>query len=146
MQIPMNILMMFFTEIEKKKILKCVWNHKRLTSQNNLRKAGGILIPDFKLHHGATVMKTSMGVIAVQLLSPVQLFATPWTASCQASLSSPALSWSLLKLTSIELVMLSNHLILCCPFLLLPSIFPSINWHKNRNTDKQGRTGKPGVL
>ena len=47
-----------FHRNRKKKILKCVWNHKRLTSQNNLRKAGGILIPDFKLHHGATVMKT----------------------------------------------------------------------------------------
>ena len=61
----------------------------------------------------------------VQLLSSVQLFATPWTAACQASLSI-ANSWSLLKLMSIETVMPFNHLILCCPFLLLPSIFPSI--------------------
>jgi len=51
--------------------------------------------------------------------------ATPWTAACQASLSMNN-SWSLLKLMSIELVMPSNHLILCCPLLLLPSIFPSI--------------------
>ena len=50
---------------------------------------------------------------------------TPWTAARQASLSITN-SWSLLKLMSIELVMPSNHLILCCPFLLLPSIFPSI--------------------
>ena len=49
----------------------------------------------------------------------------PWTAAHQASLSS-TFSWSLLKFMSIELVMLSNHLILCCPLLLLPSIFPSI--------------------
>ena len=61
----------------------------------------------------------------VQLLSRVQLFATPWTAACQASLSI-ANSWSLLKLMSIESVMPSNHLILCCPLLLPPSIFPSI--------------------
>ena len=54
----------------------------------------------------------------------VQLFATPWTAAHQASLSF-TISWSLLKLMSIESMMLSNHLILCCP-LLLPSIFPSI--------------------
>ena len=63
---------------------------------------------------------------SVQLsLSHVQLFATPWTAACQASLSMNN-SWSLLKLMSIKLVMPSNHLILCCPLLLLPSIFPSI--------------------
>ena len=50
---------------------------------------------------------------------------TPWTAACQASLSITN-SWSLLKLMSTELVMPSNHLILCCLLLLLPSIFPSI--------------------
>ena len=60
-----------------------------------------------------------------QLLSYVRIFTTPWTAACQSSL--PIIySWSLLKLVSIELVMPSNHLILCRPFLLLPSIFPSI--------------------
>ena len=62
---------------------------------------------------------------SVQLLSRVQLFVTPWTAACQASLSITN-SRSLLKLMSIELVMPSNHLILCRPLLLLPSIFPSI--------------------
>ena len=62
---------------------------------------------------------------SVQLLSRVLLFATPWTAACQSSLSITN-SWSLLKLMSIELVMLSNHLILYCPLLLPPSIFPSI--------------------
>ena len=61
---------------------------------------------------------------SVQLLSHVRLFATPWTAARQASLSITN-SWSLLKLMSIELVMPSNHLILCHPILLLPSIFPS---------------------
>ena len=61
----------------------------------------------------------------VQLLSHVQLFATPWTAARQASLSITN-SWSLLKLRSIESVMAANHLILRCPLLLLPSIFPSI--------------------
>ena len=55
----------------------------------------------------------------------VRLIETPWTAACQASLSF-TVSQSLLKLMSIELVMLSNHLILCCPLLLLPSVFPSI--------------------
>ena len=59
------------------------------------------------------------------LLSHVQLFATPWTAACQASLSF-TLSQNLLKLMPIELVMPSNHLILCYFLLLMPSIFPSI--------------------
>ena len=62
---------------------------------------------------------------SVQLLSCVRLFAIPWIAARQASLSITN-SRSLLKLMSIESVMPSNHLILCCPFLLLPSIFPSI--------------------
>ena len=61
---------------------------------------------------------------SVQLLSCVQLFATPWTTAHQASLSITN-SQSLFKLISIESVMPSNHLILCCPLLLLPSIFPS---------------------
>ena len=62
---------------------------------------------------------------SVQSLSRVQLFATPWTAARQAPLSVTN-SWSLLKLMSIESVMPSNHLILCRPLLLSPSIFPSI--------------------
>ena len=62
---------------------------------------------------------------SAQSLSCVQLFATPWTAACQASLSITN-SQSLLKLTSMESVMPSNHRILCHPLLLLPSIFPSI--------------------
>ena len=62
---------------------------------------------------------------SVQSLSRVQLFATPWTATLQASLSITN-SQSLLKLMSIESVMPSNYLILCCPLLLLPSVFPSI--------------------
>ena len=62
---------------------------------------------------------------SVQLLSCVQLFVTAWTAAFQASLSITN-SWSLLKFMSIESVMLSNHLILYNPLLLLPSIFPSI--------------------
>ena len=61
----------------------------------------------------------------VQLPSHVQLLATLWTKACQASLSF-TISWSLPKFMSIELVMPSRHLILCCPLLLPPSIFPSI--------------------
>ena len=68
----------------------------------------------------------------VQSLSPVRLFVTPRTAACQASLSITN-SQSLCKLTSIESVMPSNHLILCRPLLLLPSIFPSIRVFSNES-------------
>ena len=61
----------------------------------------------------------------VQLLSRVRLFVTPWTAAHQASLSI-TISWSLLKLTFIEFMIPSNHLIICHPLLLLPSIFSNI--------------------
>ena len=62
---------------------------------------------------------------SVQSLSHVGLFVIPWTAAGQASVSI-SISWSLLKLTSIESAMPSNHLILCLLLLLLPSVFPSI--------------------
>ena len=66
-----------------------------------------------------------MVIVVIQLLSHVLLFVTPWTAAHQASLSF-TISQSLLKLISIELVMPSNHLVLCCPLHFLPSTFPSI--------------------
>ena len=81
---------------------------------------------------GQCDMVTYFVVIVVQLLSRVWLFATPQTEACQASMSS-TISRSLLKLMSIELVMLSNHLILCCPLLFLPSIFPSIRVFSNES-------------
>ena len=68
----------------------------------------------------------------VQLLGCVWLFATPWTAACQAPLSFTN-SQSLLKFMSTELVMLSNYLILCGPLLLLPSIFPTIRVFSNES-------------
>ena len=69
---------------------------------------------------------------SVQSLSRLRLFVTPWTAACPASLSITN-SQSLPKLMSIELVMPSNHLILCCSFLLLPSIFPTIRGFSNES-------------
>ena len=77
-------------------------------------------------------MKTVFVVVVVQSLSGVWLFATPWTAARQASLSF-TISWNLLKLMSIELVMPSSHLILCGPLLLLPSISPSIGVFSNES-------------
>ena len=71
-------------------------------------------------------------VVLAQLLSLIRFFVTPWTAACQVSLSF-TISWSLLKLMSSESVMPSNHLILCCPLLLLTSIFPSIRVFSNES-------------
>ena len=84
-----------------------------------------------KLQIWETLVWGSSSVSLVQLLSRVRLFATPWTAARQASLSI-ANSWSLLKLMSIESLIPVNHLILCCP-LLLPSIFPSIRVFSNES-------------
>ena len=75
--------------------------------------------------HGIAKSSNTFTFSSVQSLSCVRLFAIPWTAACQASLSITN-SQRLLKHMSIKLVMPSNHLILCCPLLLLPSIFPSI--------------------
>ena len=82
---------------------------------------------------------TQLFVVVVQLLSRVWLFVTSWTGACQAS-PSFTISWSLLKLTSIELMMPSKHLNLCHFFLLLPSIFPAL-WSFSNEW-----TRRPGVL
>ena len=71
-------------------------------------------------------------LVVAQSLSHVRLLATPWTAARQASLCFTILQ-SLLKLMSLESVMPSNHLILCRPLLLLPSIFPSIRVFSNES-------------
>ena len=73
----------------------------------------------------SSILKCSKSSVVVQSLSCVRLFGIPWTATYQSSLSF-AISQSLLKLMSIELVMSSRHFILCYTLLLLPSIFPSI--------------------
>ena len=89
-----------------------VWPLTRVTAgkPGNLITGTSVLVPLFS---------------PVQLLSRVQLFATPWATARQASLSITN-SWRWLKLMSIESVMPSNHLILCCPLLLPPSISPSL--------------------
>jgi len=74
----------------------------------------------------------SCNFVVVQFPSRVQLFATPWTAACQASLSI-TISWSVPKFMSIESVVPSNHLILCHRLLLLPSIFPNIRVFSNES-------------
>ena len=77
-----------------------------------------------------TIVHIHANIFAVQSPSRVLLSATPWTAACQTYLSF-TLSQSLLKLVSIESMMPSNHLVLCRPLLLLPSIFPSIRVSSN---------------
>ena len=77
-------------------------------------------------------ISTDYGASSVQLLSRVRFSVTPWTAAGQASLSITN-SQNLLKLMSIELVMPSNHLILCHPLLLLPLILPSIRVFSNES-------------
>ena len=88
------------------------------------RVSPGCHAPGFRRGWLCRNLEITISHVVVELLSCVQLFATPWTAARQAPLSSTT-SWSLLKLMSVEAVMLSNHLILCCPLLFLPSVFPS---------------------
>ena len=83
------------------------------------------------------MLTMSVQFSSVQSLSCVRLFVTPWTAARQAFLSITN-SWNLLKLMSIESVMPSNHLILCYPLLLLPSIFPSIRVFSNESVLRVG--------
>ena len=82
--------------------------------------------------HRSWVSNAFLVGIVVYLLSRLQLFATPWTAAHQASLSF-TISQSVLKFMSIESLMPSNHLILCCLLLLPPSIFPSIRVFSNES-------------
>ena len=91
---------------------------------------GRLLNPEKSLYLCGSFNSAPSLISSFQSLSHVWLFATPWTAAHQASLSITN-SWSLLKLMSIKLVMPSKHLILCRPLLLLPSIFPSIRVFSN---------------
>ena len=96
-----------------------------ITSQNYMCTKG----PIFSL---LSIHRLQAQFSSVQSFSHVQLFASPWTAACQASLSITS-SWSPPKPMSIELVTPSSHLILCRPLLLLPSIFPSIRVFSNKS-------------
>ena len=97
-----------------------------VSSQGQLSHLSGS-VPVVK---GSLTPSLSEGVVVAQSLSPVWLSVTPWTTARQAPLSF-TISQSLLEFMSIESVMPSNHLILCCPLLLLPSIFPRIRVFSN---------------
>ena len=125
--------------IKKKKIIeKLFQNYWRYNVFITLKKSTNLLFLDCEIFRSRNcvsflfVFSLVLYTSSVQLLSSVQLFANPWTAAHQASLSITN-SWSLLKLMSIELVMPFNHLILCHPLLLLPSIFPGIRVFSNES-------------
>ena len=92
--------------------------------QNAFQKRGRYFLHYHNTIITPCVILNAFCSVVAQSLSHVQLFATPWTAACQGSLSF-TISWSLCKLMSIESIMPSNHLILCHP-LLLPEIFPNV--------------------
>ena len=106
-----------------------------------------------KLNIQKTKIMASSSISSVQLLSHVWLFATPWVAARQASLSITN-SWSSLRLTSIESMMPSSHLILCRPLLLLPPVPPSIRVFSSESTlqshhfiaNRWGNSGNSGWL
>ena len=89
-----------------------------------------------RLQHNVIESNTMLDVVVVQLLSCVRRFVTPWTTACPASLSF-TISRSLLKLMSIQSVMPSNHLILRCPLLLLPSIFSRMSLFQRVSSSHQ---------
>ena len=106
-------------------------DHTQLTRQE-LDRDPGLCFLQCVLPTARAVLGSEPRFSSAQVLSCARLFVTPWTAARHASLSI-ANSWSLLKLISIESVTPSNHLILCCPLLLQPSIFPSIRVFSNES-------------
>ena len=104
--------------------------HQRIP-ETSFHSPGHFIINE-KLISGSKKGLENFQFSSVHLLSQVWLFLTPWTVACQASLSITNF-WSLIKLMSIKSVMPSNHLILCHPLLLWPSIFPSIRVFSNES-------------
>ena len=131
-----------FLEVLNSKLLQGIsYNHRFVHQVEISGKLEIFSVDTLALDQRIKLGKSSPGFMSkncsrnfssVQLLSCVLLFVTPWTTACLASLSITN-SWSLLRLMSIESVMPSNHLILCCPLLLLPSIFPSIRVFSNES-------------
>ena len=116
------------TELTQKLITQ-TWKVRELRVNQQWDKSSSLCRSHDTLRHISVI---KCGFSSVQSLSRVRLFATPWTAARQASLSITN-SRSLPKLMSIESLMPSNHLILYFPFLLLPSIFPSMRVFSNRS-------------
>ena len=96
-----------------------------------------VLWPKVSSYSGCVIHFSRTVTFVIQSLSHVWIFATPWTATCQAALSF-TISWSLLKLMSIQSVMPSNHPFLCHPLLLPPSVFSSIRVISNESALRIG--------
>ena len=116
---------MLLTYVYRWEILKVLRQNKCARNGECFKTTTNKYLLIFSIQHHQSIQFSS-----VQSLSCVQLFVTPWTAACQASLSITN-SQSPPKHKSIESVVPSNHLILCCPLLLLPSIFPRIGVFSN---------------
>ena len=114
-------------------LLKIVWWYSNTSAHLGVSMLITKLVQHDFMDYKDKTLPSRFLFFLLQLLSCVQLFATLCTAVCQASLSSTILQ-SLLKFMSIESTMLSNHLILCCPLLLLPSVFSSIRVFSNEST------------
>ena len=134
---PFHPFIMFLSNFTKS---KQVYNVKWLQNQTKAsvgdsdchKRNMWPCLMEIKILHAVNIGQALFTVL-IQSLCCVCLFVTPWTAACQVSLS-VAISWSLLRLMSIESVMPANHLVLCCPFHFLPSIFPSIRVFSNELT------------
>ena len=112
--------------------LKLQYFHYLMGRTDSMEKTLMLGKTEGKMRMGQQRMRWFSQFSSVQSLSHVQLFVTPWTVARQVSLSITN-SQGLLKLMSIKLVMPSNHLILCHPLLLLPSVFPSIRVFSNES-------------
>ena len=126
---PFHPLIMFSSNFMKsKQVYNVIWLHDQTQasvgdSDCHKRNTWSCLT-EIKIPHVVNIGQALFTVL-IQSLSHVWLLATPWTAACQVSLSF-AISWSLLKLMPIESVIPSDHLMFCCPFHFLLSIFPHI--------------------
>ena len=129
----------FQTVCQNKRLIEVPDGRAWLRGKMGLVLMGGAMLSksliQFSVDGWSCVPSLLFQIRSDQSLSPVRLFATPWIAARQASMSITN-SRSSLRLTSIESVMPSNHLILCRPLLLLPSIFPSIRVFSNESVPK----------
>ena len=117
--------------IKSGQILRCLVTLSPTKSVRSPKASEASILVTVVFEHTQLWTQQTVAVV-LQSLSHVQLFGIPWTVAHQAPLSS-TISWSVLIFMSIESVMLSNHLTLCCSLLLLCSIFPSIRVFSNKS-------------
>ena len=132
---PISIFLLGYSHQQRSLVGYSSWGCKELDTvelAEHAQSSQWVFLVTLRQHAWRVV--SFSGMKNVDLFVVVQsLFVTPWTSAHQASLSFN-ISWSLLKLMPIKLVIVSNHLIFCCSFLLLPSIFPSIMVFSNELT------------